>query len=65
VHSSADLPIGTRVEILEPDYVAGAIGIVLGREELIDADLTDRWLIKVVGEDIILSLSPDEFRVID
>jgi uncharacterized membrane protein len=64
VHSSDNLPIGTTVEILQPEYVAGAIGTVLGQEELIEGESSNRWLIQVIGEDIVLSLTPDEFRVI-
>lgn len=64
MHSPEDLAIGTRVEILQPDYVAGAVGIVLGQEELIEGESGDRWLIKVVGEEIVLSLTLAEFRVI-
>jgi uncharacterized membrane protein len=64
VHSSDNLPIGTTVEILQPEYVAGAIGAVLGQEELIEGEPSNRWLIQVIGEDIVLSLTPDEFRVI-
>lgn len=59
------IQIGARVEILQPDYVADAIGIVLAREELVEGERSDRWLIQVVGEEIVLSLTIEEFRVID
>ncbi|WNZ22618.1 hypothetical protein HJG54_06930 [Leptolyngbya sp. NK1-12] len=69
MHSSEELPIGTTVEILQPDYVAGAIGTVLGPEELSEGELSEgklsnRWLIQVIGEDMVLSLTRDEFRMI-
>lgn len=60
-----EIPIGTSVEIIQPDYVAGSIGIVLGKEEVVEEQPTDRWLIQVSSEDMILSLARDEFQVID
>lgn len=53
-----------RVEILQPDYVAGEAGIILGREELAEGQPSNRWLVQVIGEDVVLSLAPDEFRPI-
>lgn len=60
-----NIQIGARVEILQPDYVADALGMVLGREELVEGQPSDRWLIQVLNEEIVLSLTVDEFRVID
>jgi hypothetical protein len=65
VHSPENIQIGARVAILQPDYVADAIGIVIAREELVEGELSDRWLIQVVDEDVVLSLTTEEFRVID
>ncbi|NJO80196.1 MAG: hypothetical protein HC827_17915 [Cyanobacteria bacterium RM1_2_2] len=65
MYSPENIQLGARVEILQPDYVADAIGIVVAREELADGQLTDRWLIQVIGEDVVLSLTIEEFRVID
>ncbi|MFM7577030.1 MAG: hypothetical protein ACKO5Q_08875 [Microcystaceae cyanobacterium] len=59
-----EIPIGTRVEIIQPDDVAGCWGIILGREEIEEGEWTDRWLIQVGAEEMILSLAQDEFRVI-
>lgn len=59
-----EIPIGTRVEIIQPDYVAGCLGIILGREEIGEGEWTDRWLIQVRAEEMVLSLAQDEFRVI-
>jgi hypothetical protein len=64
VHSPRTIQTGARVEILQPDYVADAIGVVLTREELVGGGLSDRWLIQVVGEDVVLSLTLEDFRVI-
>lgn len=60
-----DIPIGTRVQVIQPDYVAGSIGIVLGREEVIEGEPSNRWLIQVRTQNIILSLSRDEFRILE
>jgi hypothetical protein len=62
--SPEDIRAGIRVEILQPDYVAGEIGVILGREELVEGQLSNRWLIQVIGEDVVVSLTPDEFRII-
>jgi hypothetical protein len=65
VHSPEEIQIGARVEILQPDYMADAIGLVLAREELADGQLTDRWLIQIIHEDVVLSLTREEFRLLD
>lgn len=65
--------IGARVKILQPDYVAEQLGMVISREEIAEGQATDRWLIQVVDaekpvdgtEAIVLSLLPQEFQVID
>ncbi len=59
------LRIGSTVRILQPDDVEGVIGIVLSKEELLDGQRTDRWIIQVISEDILLSLAPEEFEVLD
>lgn len=62
--SPENIRAGMRVEILQPDYVAGEAGIILGREELAEGQPSNRWLVQVIGEDVVLSLAPDEFRPI-
>lgn len=64
MNPSENIEIGARVEIVQPDYVAGTIGIILGREELLEGESTNRWLIRVIDEDVILSLTIEEFRVL-
>lgn len=64
VTSSRRVQIGARVRILEPDYVAEKIGTVLGREVMALGECNNRWLIQVVSEDVIVSLTPDEFIVL-
>lgn len=59
------LRIGSLVKILQPDDVEGVIGIVLSKEELLDGQTTNRWIIQVISEDILLSLAPDEFEVLE
>ncbi|MCU0525031.1 MAG: hypothetical protein MUF72_09425 [Elainella sp. Prado103] len=58
------LPIGTRVEIIQPDYVAGQIGLILGREEVVEGEPSRRWLVRIVSEDAVLSLAREEFRIL-
>lgn len=59
------IQIGVRVKILQPDYVAERTGVVISQEELPDGQRTGRWLIQVDDENILLSLIPQEFEVID
>lgn len=58
------IPVGTPVEIIQPDYVAGQLGIILGREEVVEGEPSDRWLVQILGEDAVLSLARDEFRIV-
>ena len=53
------------VEMMEPDYAASRIGQIVAREVLQNGQDTGRWIVKVVDDDLILSLLPDDFRVID
>jgi hypothetical protein len=55
---------GDSVQVLQPDYVAGAMGIICDQEVLSDGRTTDRWLIRVEPGNIIVSLLPDEFILI-
>jgi hypothetical protein len=45
--------------------VAGKMGVVFCPEQLSDDKPSDRWLIKVDDENILVSLTRHEFRVID
>jgi hypothetical protein len=58
------IQVGDRVEILAPTYVAGKTGVVCGRELLTADELSDRWLVQVDQEEMIVSLYMVEFRVI-
>jgi len=65
VQSPNRMQVGARVEILQPAYVAGKSGVVRSREELDDGQITERWIIEVIGEDMFLSLTATEFRLLD
>ncbi|WAL60527.1 hypothetical protein [Thermocoleostomius sinensis] len=64
--SPENFQAGTRVEILYPETMVGKIGVILGPEVLGDGQPSDRWLIQVEeeAEATVLSLSPDEFRLL-
>jgi hypothetical protein len=65
---TANIRVGARVQILQPDYVAGRTGIVISPEVLSEVATSERWIIQVedeTGEDILLSLHPDDFIVIN
>ncbi|MBW4655376.1 MAG: hypothetical protein KME20_20415 [Kaiparowitsia implicata GSE-PSE-MK54-09C] len=55
--------IGDAVLILYPAYAAGRMGVICGREDESLDPLCDRWLVQ--ADDLILSLYPSEFRILD
>lgn len=57
----SELHKGTFVEILWPEYVAGKRGIVVSAEMLTNQRETDRWLVQVIPDEFIVSLSMNEF----
>ncbi|MBW4476678.1 MAG: hypothetical protein KME54_07350 [Tolypothrix brevis GSE-NOS-MK-07-07A] len=64
MHTPKTFPIGERVLILHPAYVAGKIGVVRAKEVLWDGQPSGRWLISIDSENIIVSLNANEFQVI-
>jgi hypothetical protein len=64
LHTPKTFPIGERVLILDPAYVAGKIGVVCAQEILSDGQASGRWLIEIDSENIIVSLTAREFQVI-
>lgn len=54
----------SKVLIQYPPYVAGKVGTVCDREVLCDGKPSDRWLIQVDSEDILVSLTPQEFELL-
>ncbi|WP_416666241.1 hypothetical protein [Egbenema bharatensis] len=59
------IQIGARVRVLQPDYAAGEIGIVISQEELLDGQPTGRWIIQIEPGDVLLSLPPQDFELLD
>ncbi|RUR76776.1 hypothetical protein ACF3DV_06600 [Chlorogloeopsis fritschii PCC 9212] len=53
--------LGNKVLILHPGYVAGKLGVVCGQE----CQSSQRWLIRVDLEDIVVSLTTQEFHVLN
>lgn len=51
--------------ILRPAYVAGRVGKVRAKEVLSDGNPSERWLIEVDSEDIVVSLNSKEFEVVN
>jgi hypothetical protein len=56
---------GARVRVLQPDYAAGQIGVVIGPEELLEGQPTERWLIQIEQDKVLLSLPPQDFELLD
>ncbi len=65
LYPSQEIRIGVRVQVLQPGYVAGRIGVVCARESLLGGQDLDRWLIQIDSGEILVSLPPDEFEVLD
>lgn len=57
--------VGDRVEILRPSYLAGKIGLIRGRENVVFGQTSDRWLAQVIPDDFVVSLKLEEFRPIE
>jgi hypothetical protein len=64
LHTPKNIQVGDRVKILQPAYVAGKVGVICDREVQSGGQPSDRWLIQIVSEDIVVSLPPDEFQVL-
>ena len=59
-----DVTLGARVLILLPTYVAGKVGTICGREVLPNGQPSSRWLVRLEAEDMVVSLTPEEFRIL-
>ncbi|MBD3880596.1 hypothetical protein IFO70_02380 [Phormidium tenue FACHB-886] len=64
MESSENIQIGARVRVLAPDYAAGEIGAIVS-QEISQDEVSDRWIIQLESEDVILSLYRDEFQILD
>jgi hypothetical protein len=58
------IQVGNKVLILRPAYVAGKVGVVCSRESLLEGQANNRWLIQVDSDNMLVSLTPQEFQVI-
>ncbi|UKP00228.1 hypothetical protein L6494_11245 [Nostoc sp. UHCC 0870] len=58
------IQVGNKVLILRPAYVAGKVGVVCSRESLLEGKASNRWLIQVDSDNMLVSLTPQEFQVI-
>lgn len=58
------IQVGNKVLILRPAYVAGKVGVVYSQELLLDGQTSNRWLVKVDPDNILVSLNPQDFQVI-
>lgn len=58
------IQVGNKVLILRPAYVAGKVGVVCSQESLLDGQTSNRWIIKVDPDNILVSLTPQDFQVI-
>lgn len=72
LQSSETIKVGDTVLILHPEYVVGRIGLVCGQEDTNKEALAKllprrvaRWLIQVDSENMVVSLTADEFQVIN
>jgi hypothetical protein len=57
--------VGDKVLILRPAYIAGRVGKVFAKEASSGAHPSERWLIRVDSEDIVVSLNAKEFEVVN
>ncbi|NMG10872.1 hypothetical protein [Brasilonema sp. UFV-L1] len=65
MRSAIDPKVGDKVLILRPAYVAGKVGVICDQEMLFCGHLSGRWLIRLDSEDIVVSLTPKEFKVVN
>ncbi|MGJ5673192.1 MAG: hypothetical protein ACR9NN_06205 [Nostochopsis sp.] len=57
------IQVGNVVLILYPEYVAGKKGVVCAQEVIINKKMSDRWIIQIESENIVVSLNPNEFKL--
>lgn len=65
MRSAIEPKVGDKVLILRPAYVAGQVGKICAKEVLSGAHPSGRWLIQLDSEDIVVSLSPKEFELVN
>ncbi|MDH6058009.1 hypothetical protein NWP25_10890 [Chrysosporum ovalisporum Ak1311] len=62
MYTSNSVRLGDKVLILRPAYVIGKVGIVRGIESNSHSQANIRWIIQIESENIVVSLTPDEFQ---
>lgn len=65
MNNSKTPQVGDKVLIMNPAYVAGKFGIISGEEVLSDGQNSGRWLVEVASDDLVLSLSMNDFQVLE
>jgi hypothetical protein len=64
--NSSKLPqAGDKVLIISPVYVSGKSGIICGKEVLSNEKPSGRWLVEIASENLVLSLSVTDFRILN
>jgi hypothetical protein len=64
LYNSENLQPGDKVLILSPAYLAGKVGVICDRELLSDNQPSQRWLIEIVDENMVVSLNSVEFKLL-
>ncbi|TVP65507.1 MAG: hypothetical protein EA343_03465 [Nodularia sp. (in: Bacteria)] len=62
MYTSKSVQVGDKVLILRPAYVIGKVGVVCGFESNTDSQAGRRCIIQIESENIVVSLTPDEFQ---
>ncbi|MDB9303715.1 hypothetical protein PN488_04875 [Nodularia spumigena CS-591/12] len=62
MYTSNSVQVGDKVLILRPAYVIGKVGVVCGLESSSDSPANTRWIIQIESENMVVSLTPDEFH---
>ncbi|MDB9383809.1 hypothetical protein PN465_16525 [Nodularia spumigena CS-584] len=62
MYTSHSVKVGDKVLILRPAYVIGKVGVVCGLESNSDNPANTRWIIQIESENMVVSLTPDEFH---
>ncbi|WP_414562108.1 MULTISPECIES: hypothetical protein [unclassified Anabaena] len=64
MYTSKNIQVGNKVLILRPAYVIGKVGVVCGVESNSRNQTSKRWIIQIESENMMVSLTPDEFQVL-
>lgn len=64
LYTSHSVKVGDQVLILRPAYVMGKVGVVCGMESSYDSQANTRWIIQIPSENMVVSLTRDEFETL-